>query len=234
MHDQNENHTLPHGALADALVDELDARGLGVAGESWAVSRTGAELYGSVDVAPEDPAVEVGLSIGLRHSNARRHAVTLVLGGRVFVCANGMLVGDYVLRHKHKHTARLDVREMVAAGVSLLIRERRRVDDFVQDLRSVDLDDAAANHLLLEGVRRGVVPWSQLRRVDETWRHPPHTTFEPRTLWSLYNAFTEVLKTRSPAVQYRGLLRLRRLAIDVLARQDAVRVNENETGVHRI
>ena len=53
--------------------------------------------------------------------------------------------------------------------------------------------------------------WSALRHVDRAWHRPPHADFEPRTAWSLYNAFTEVARDRSPEVQLKALRGLRTL-----------------------
>jgi hypothetical protein len=34
----------------------------------------------------------------------------------------------------------------------------------------------------------------QFMKVSREWRKPQHEEFEPRNMWSLYNAFTEVYK----------------------------------------
>lgn len=71
-----------------------------------------------------------------------------------------------------------------------------------------DLSVDAADHLMVEAVRRDVLPTSNLPKVIEAWERPAHEEFAPRTAWSLFNAFTEVSKSRSPRVQMDSGLRL--------------------------
>ena len=40
----------------------------------------------------------------------------------------------------------------------------------------------------------GVCTTRQLPHVLQEWRHPRHDAFRERTVWSLFNAFTETLK----------------------------------------
>ena len=47
-----------------------------------------------------------------------------------------------------------------------------------------------------------------LPKVIEAWDEPKHEEFVPRTAWSLFNAFTEVLKAGPPRQQMEGSLRL--------------------------
>ncbi len=61
---------------------------------------------------------------------------------------------------------------------------------------------------MVEAVRRNVLPASQLPQVIGAWERPAHEAFAARTAWSLYNAFTEVSKSRSPRVQMDAGLRL--------------------------
>jgi hypothetical protein len=63
------------------------------------------------------------------------------------------------------------------------------------------LSPETADHLLVEAVRRCVLPASHLPMVIEAWEHPRHEAFAPRTAWSPHNAFTEVDKSPSLRVQ---------------------------------
>ena len=40
----------------------------------------------------------------------------------------------------------------------------------------------------------GVVPNRTIPEVLKEWREPRHEEFQPRNIWSLFNAFTEALK----------------------------------------
>jgi hypothetical protein len=61
----------------------------------------------------------------------------------------------------------------------------------------------------VEAVRRQALPASLLPKVLERWERPAQSElFGGRNAWLLFNAFTEVLKTRSPRQQMEDSLRL--------------------------
>jgi hypothetical protein len=53
--------------------------------------------------------------------------------------------------------------------------------------------------------------------VIEAWEHPRYEAFAPRTAWSLYNAFTEFQKSRSPRAQMEDTLRITQVFREALA-----------------
>jgi hypothetical protein len=50
---------------------------------------------------------------------------------------------------------------------------------------------------MLRSYEQGIISLRTLPQVIDAWRKPAHPDFEPRTLWSLMNAFTGALKNRS-------------------------------------
>ena len=65
-----------------------------------------------------------------------------------------------------------------------------------------------AHHVMVAAIRSGITPASRLPKILEAWDEPKHQEFEPRTAWSLFNAFTEGLKAGSPRQQMEGSLKL--------------------------
>lgn len=65
-----------------------------------------------------------------------------------------------------------------------------------------------AHHLMVEAMRRRAITAAKLPKVLREWDRPQHPEFEPRTAWSLFNAFTEVQKAGSPRLQMGGSLKL--------------------------
>jgi len=195
-----------HGRLARTIIAESEAQGLEIRSQQWETNGTGSDLFGSLSFhrSREHPLPRgLGLSIGVRHSNAGRYAVTLVFGADVFVCSNGMMVGEHPLTRKH--TLGLDLNEAVAAGIASYLYELPGIGDFVRRMKKVRLEIRQADHLLAEAGRRKVVPWSQIGKVEQAWREPEHDVFEPRNAWSLYNAFTSVSRRRSARGQLDAL-----------------------------
>ena len=53
--------------------------------------------------------------------------------------------------------------------------------------------------------------WNYIEDVFGYWQKPPHDEFEPRTNWSLYNAFTETAKVLTPPRQLKLLTGIKKV-----------------------
>ena len=54
-----------------------------------------------------------------------------------------------------------------------------------------------ADSLILRSYEKGIISALQLPLVLKEWREPSFEDFQPRTTWSLFNAFTSVLRERA-------------------------------------
>src|SRR5262249_33725642 len=55
-------------------------------------------------------------------------------------------------------------------------------------------DERIVHDLVVRSVYARALPGSQIMDVVNEWHVPRHEQFQPRTVWSLFNAFTETLK----------------------------------------
>ena len=62
--------------------------------------------------------------------------------------------------------------------------------------REHELDDRGAHDLVIRSVDAEAIPPSAIPRVLQEYRSPWHEEFMPRTAWSLFNGFTEILKAK--------------------------------------
>lgn len=213
---------IQHGELATQLVRRVEAAGLTVTAERWSVGRSGAHLFGYLDLDPDQAALDVEraramdesgtleqwqvgfggfnpqlirLRMGIAHSNDSSLSLQLVVIPVVLVCLNGMSVEGGTVAIQKKHTSGLDLVPVLDEGIQTFVRRSQKIDETITRLKAVDLcRPERADHLIVEAGRRFMFPWSQLGRVVYYWRQPPHPEFEERNGWSLMNAFSEVAK----------------------------------------
>lgn len=78
-----------------------------------------------------------------------------------------------------------------------------------------ELSDDAANSYMLQSFERGVIGIRLLPLILREWRQPRLEDYRPRTGWSLWNCFTDVIgRTRqqaSPAEAALSTIRLQKL-----------------------
>jgi hypothetical protein len=205
-----------HSELADTVVDRVENAGFKIKSERWGTAMNNAALYGTLDLLPlPEMKIElprgVGLSLGLRHSNNGRHALTFFAGVRVFVCSNGMISERFTPGERKRHTMNLNLSDTVDAGlVQFADGARANLAAEIKALQGMDYtNELKVHNVLCRTGAEGLVPWSQLGKVEQAWRTPPHPEFKDRNGWSLYNAFTEVAKSFSPTNQARAIGGLR-------------------------
>ena len=109
-----------------------------------------------------------------------------------------------------KHTVNVfrDLPDMIYKMLSQVSSMRERMDAEIAVMKIRELVPSQAHHLMVEAIRANILPASRLPKVIEAWEEPMHEAFAPRTAWSLFNGFTEVLKTNAPRAQMEGSLRL--------------------------
>lgn len=78
---------------------------------------------------------------------------------------------------------------------TLLLAKWHDQDKRIEAYKVHQITDEAAHDLLVRSVDVGVCANSYIPGVLKHWREPEHSVFEPRNVWSLFNAFTATLKS---------------------------------------
>ncbi len=210
---------VPHKDAADALIEAAEGLGLKIRSERWTVTEgatypepgsrlhvPAARLFGTIDFAPI-PGIElpdgVTPSAGLRNSHDKTFALSVLSGGRVLVCSNGILAGEHII--SRKHTSGIDLGEAVDRALDAFLSTIRGLKDVVERMQSRKLSVQRARSLIVEAARGGAFSSAMILPVLDAYESPEHSEFKPRTSWSLYNRATEVMKRQSPGRQIEGL-----------------------------
>lgn len=184
-----------HSAVIDTVSQSLAAAGFTVARAQFALSRGDHRLFGTLDLTT-GLAGGVSLAVGIRNSTDKSFPLGFVAGSRVFVCDNLAFRSDLLVNRKHTRFGQERFAEAIAAGVKRLPQFVEQEAARVERFRSAGLADARAESLILRAWERDLVSHRQLPGLVKEWRAPAHDEFKPRTVWSLFNAFTEILKPR--------------------------------------
>jgi molybdate-binding protein len=132
--------------------------------------------------------------LGLRNSHDKMFPAGIVAGASVFVCDNLSFSGEVKFARKHTRFINRDLPQLTERAIGLLLAKRHDQDRRIEAYKDHQVSDEAAHDLVIRSVDVGVCANSYIPRVHNEWRHPQHTAFESRNVWSLFNAFTETLK----------------------------------------
>jgi hypothetical protein len=200
---------IPHIELVEQLDLILAKNQIRIHEERFAVRRDGSVLFGVFELEYGD-CPDGRAALGLRTANNKTMAIQICAGLAVFVCDNLAFRGDMIALRR-KHTAGLQLGDELSRAVDRFQEHFRILASEIELLRErrLSIDDAKA--LMHDVFVQGVMPLRFLPDVARAYFQPERAEFEPRTAWSLHNAFTGVAKsmpltTRLVATQELGRL----------------------------
>lgn len=233
---------IPHAQLYSIVRKEFEAVGLTVADEAHGLYKEG-QRYFSVLKLTNGAHADFSLAAGIRNTHDQSFAAALTFGTYVFVCDNLAFSGEILIARKHTRFIERDLPGLVNRAVGLFSQKRGNEVKRIEVYKDTELTDLALHDMAIRALDSRVVPITKLPAVIEQWRKPKYPEFEPRTAWSAFNAFTEVLKGGNAfelgrrTIKLHGLLDrvvgLDRLGLSLEAGQDAdIQIAEEGGTVH--
>ena len=188
-----------HNRLLELAQSTIEAQGYSVINEAHGLWGGGARYFGLMELVGGDTNDDYSLVLGLRNSHDKTFPASLALGSQVLVCDNLSFFGEVVLTRRHTRFIERDLPGIVAQAVGRLSEMRIQQADRIDAYKQKRIQDRTAHDLMVRAVDSRVIPVTQLPLVLSEWREPSHDAFKEdgRSIWRLYNAFTESFKTRS-------------------------------------
>lgn len=196
---------IPHYYFQDEVRQALTNQGMQVVNEAHAITHNrkqgdiGDRYFGFLQLHGGNGTCEV---VGLRNSHDKTFSAGIVMGMGVFICDNLSFSGEIKIARKHTRHILSDMPRMTALAVSNLGALRGFQEKRVETYRETKLDTRQLVHdLIMQSYRAKAIPSSQIGQVIEAWEEQPTheryaEEFGERNMWSMFNAFTEVMKTR--------------------------------------
>ena len=143
---------------------------------------------------------DMGVSLGIRSSYDKSMSNGYCFGANITVCDNMIFAGDFTIMRKHTKNVFEDLRDQL---VSTLYNFQRNSNfqNIVEDKKVMQETHISSEHAyqflgLLFGNK--VLKARQLTTALNCWEKPPYLEFQGKTMWGLYNACTEALKSTPP------------------------------------
>ncbi len=205
-------YPMPHSHLIEEVEARLWHEGFNIRSRTHALSHEGARYFGLLEVYKQGlEKDDYSWIVGIRNSHDKSIPAGVVAGSRVFICDNLAFNGEIKLQRKHTRFAQRDLRHMTQAAIGQLDQNLRGIDQRIACYKNRRVTDLQAHDVIIKAVDAEAITNSQIPEVIGQWREPDHECFEPRTAWSLFNAFTEATKKANPHTQIRRGEALQRL-----------------------
>lgn len=185
---------IPHIELVKQVESTLRSNGLSVGTQAHSLTHDGMRYFGLMEIQRRENDKDYCWVLGLRNSHDKTFPAGIVAGSSVFCCDNLAFYGEVKLARKHTRFILRDLPGLVQSAVGRLMERWHHQDSRIASYKLTDLDDRTAHDLVVRALDVGVCPNRHIPLVLHEWRMPRHEAFQPRNVWSLFNAFTETLK----------------------------------------
>jgi hypothetical protein len=194
---------VPHHEVVKAIIETLGFRHIAVVRDEYAIDRTGAKMFGLMVL--DQGMHGASFALGIRNSHDKSFRLSITVGYQVFVCQNMAFKGDFepVLA---KHSKKFSLQNALSIGVDSIQRNFKPMVESVDRWRESQLTDVSAKLVIYQAFVEGAleVPRQLGRHVHDLYFNPTIDEFQPRTMWSLSNAFTSAFKELDPIPQYKA------------------------------
>ena len=192
---------IPHHRLLDMILMDIKYSGFNVAKQTLAVSNSkkgskGDRFFALLELAADGQ--DYVPTIGIRNSHDKVIPAGICVGSRVLVCDNLSFSAQIVVRRKHTTNLYRDLPELIYDAISKFRGLLNHQAKLIEAYKTTSLSDPVFHDFCIRAVDGKVISTSKLPQVISEYRQPRHDAFLPRTLWSGFNAFTEILKAYDP------------------------------------
>lgn len=197
------HQVLPHIDIVTSLEEALGFRHIAIVSEEYAVTRDGMNFFGVMTI---DQGIHgAQFAVGVRNSHSKHFRLSIVVGLRIVVCSNLCFSGDFSIVLA-KHSKNFSLKNSISIGVDEAQRGFAPMQERVESWRETTIADDEARLCLFRAFIEDQLdaPKHLAREVWKNWRQPVHEEFQPRTRFSLQNAFTSAFHQLDPVPKYRA------------------------------
>jgi len=110
-----------------------------------------------------------------------------------------------VLARRHTKNILNDLSQVIARTLGKMTETWASDEQRIKAYKEHELGNEQAHDLVIRAYQNGAIPKAKIADVVEQWHKPEHDDFSPRTMHSLYNGFTHILKGGITALPNRSL-----------------------------
>lgn len=138
-------------------------------------------------------------TVAIMNSYNKTVSNRIIFGGTVYVCTNGMIVADHVLRTKHTTNVWDRLPGLIDAAVGQFSSEVNKANTFYEDLKKITTTTEELAAFAVDLGRKGLLHKPQVVDFYEEVVKPSYDYQTPDLcLWNLHAAYTHLAKSLNP------------------------------------
>jgi hypothetical protein len=189
---------MSHDHFITMVEENIADRGMTVTRKNFTSTAEGNRAFGMYVIGSElSERGDAALMLGIRHSMNKTLSAALAIGHHVFVCSNGMFVGEHILGRRHTKNIISELPALIAAQLDKFPQHQRSMFEYNEHLRKVEVKRGEFAELAVKMARCGALPKGKILDVCDEFESDEHIAKHgAETAWSALNAATELLKPR--------------------------------------
>ncbi len=199
------HYPLPHKDFVARIKESLSNSGYRIEKEAHQLSHEGARYIGVMKLTRDTTQQSLfgdndeggGLLLGARNSHDKAWSTGIISGSHLAVCSNGLFNGEVKIARKHTRHLMRDLPHLCDSAIRRFNIAAQKQSEQIAAYKECDLSTREANDLMIKALEAKAITASKLPKVIKAYKESPHPEFQPRNMWSLTNAFTEVYKEMS-------------------------------------
>lgn len=202
---------VPYATYLRMIETAVRDHGYTIDGERYALSKRAENFFAIWSLKNGVNQPDWGMLLGMRTGHDRKTGLSLAAGSHVFVCDNWAFSGEVVIHAVHRGDVESRLVPKVTSALVQTKGYHLQFANRVEKWKSEEISDERARALVLYAAEVGAFPVTKALPVINEYLEPRHEEFKPRTMWSLFNAFTEVQKARGPESLFKDTPKLYQL-----------------------
>jgi len=181
--------------------DRFEFRGYTLNNETHMVHRKHPIFISKIDVEGPDLPNDGRMkwTVAIMNSYNKTISNRIIFGGTVFVCTNGMIVADHVLRTKHTAHVWDRLPKMIDDAVAAFGYQVNNANDFYENLKKINTSREQLASFAVDLGRKSLLHKAQVIDFYEECVKPSFDYQTPDLcLWNLHAAYTHLAKTLNP------------------------------------
>ena len=186
---------VPYTSFLERLERQLAVDGFTVSEEQYMLSKDGMQMGALWGIQHAELKCDGFKPVLTALSSYNKTTPRKVMCGfNVTACLNQAMWSDLAISRRNTLNADRDTMYFMAELSARLLPAFVRQNGVIERFKNAPLTVRDSDHLMIESWRCGAINSSDIARVAKEYAKPHHEEFAGRTVWSLFNATTEVLK----------------------------------------
>ncbi len=230
--------TVSHGYIIDTVKEELENQGYSINTEEYRCTHNGGVAQGIYYINHGDDP-ELGLMFAWCNSYDKSTRFKCAVGAHVFVCGNGMMIGDMANYNKKHYGDSTKVKGLVKQHIETQIGTASNYYNMIKHdkaaMKVVSLTEEETMGIMGCVFFKDIITINQLSITKKQYEKPSYDYNAPlNSLWTIYNHITYAFKSSHPKKWMDTLANFHSFVSKRYIEDNTVTVNPNQVTLDQL